>query len=82
MTAVIQDLNSELARLSEQVHASLVRVESGCWGPAAPVHEIKSFLKHSMQRSARLPSTHSIWLRTPYHFLQPISPQAADTYSS
>ena len=35
MTAVIQEFNSELARLSKQVHASLVRVESGRWGAGA-----------------------------------------------
>ena len=32
---MIQELNSELARLSTQVHASLVRVESGRWGAGA-----------------------------------------------
>ena len=35
MTSVIQELNSELARLSKQVHASLVRVESGRGGAGA-----------------------------------------------
>ena len=35
MAAVIQKLNSELARLSKQVHASLVRVESGHRGAGA-----------------------------------------------
>ena len=35
MAAVIQELNSELARLSKQVHASLVRVEGGRRGAGA-----------------------------------------------
>ena len=35
MAAVIQELNSELASLSRQVHTSLVRVESGRWGAGA-----------------------------------------------
>jgi S1-C subfamily serine protease len=32
---LIQEFNAESARLSEQVHASLVRVESGRWGAGA-----------------------------------------------
>ncbi len=39
-------------------------------------------IQTSTQSSARLPSSRSTWLRTPNYFSQPISPQAADTYSS
>jgi len=62
MTAVIQEFNPELARLSKQVHASLVRVESGRWGAGAGTiwHSeglilTNSHVARSRQLSIRLP---------------------------
>ena len=72
MTAVIQELNSELARLSRQVHASLVRVESGRWGAGAGTiwHSEGLILTNShVARSRRLSITLPDGRRVPARLL-------------
>ena len=72
MAAVIQELNSELARLSKQVHASLVRVESGRRGAGAGTiwHSEGLILTHShVARSRRLRVTLPDGRRAPARLL-------------
>ncbi len=72
MAAVIQELNSELARLSRQVHASLVRVESGRWGAGAGTiwHSEGLILTNShVARSRRLSVTLPDGRRAPARLL-------------
>jgi len=72
MTSVIQELNSELARLSKQVHASLVRVESGRWGAGAGTiwHSEGLILTNShVARSRRLSVTLPDGRRAPARLL-------------
>ncbi len=72
MAAVIQELNSELARLSKQVHASLVRVESGRWGAGAGTiwHSEGLILTNShVARSRRLSVTLPDGRRAPARLL-------------
>lgn len=72
MAAVIQELNAELARLSKQVHASLVRVESGRWGAGAGTiwHSEGLILTNShVARSRRLSVTLPDGRRAPARLL-------------